>query len=99
MNLYPTSDQEPLLHAEVSQKLIYEQYHQDLEAAAAMLQVSPSTYKALSLLGKLGLGQSATWQDIKQAYRQLAKSFHPDKGGDEEKNKLMKSVYYELTQD
>ena len=55
--------------------------------------------KAFSTRGKLGLGQSATWQEIKQAYHQLAKSFHPDKGGDEEKNKLMKNVYYELTQD
>jgi DnaJ-class molecular chaperone len=33
----------------------------------------------------LGVDEKATQEDIKKAYRNLAKENHPDKGGDEEK--------------
>lgn len=42
----------------------------------------------------LGVKKTATEKDIKKAYRNLAKTHHPDKGGDEEKFKLI-SVAYE----
>ena len=32
----------------------------------------------------LGVTETATQDDIKKAYRKLAKENHPDKGGDEE---------------
>ncbi len=32
----------------------------------------------------LGVDENATQEDIKKAYRKLAKENHPDKGGDEE---------------
>jgi len=37
--------------------------------------------KRLDSLDVLGLESSASWKDIQQAYRQLIKIYHPDKGG------------------
>ena len=46
----------------------------------------------------LGLPNDASSDEIKKAYRKLAKELHPDKGGDEDKFKEL-SVAYEILSD
>jgi molecular chaperone DnaJ len=41
----------------------------------------------------LGVDEKATQEEIKKAYRNLAKENHPDKGGDEEKFKKINEAY------
>jgi DnaJ-class molecular chaperone len=41
----------------------------------------------------LGLQNSATTKDIEKAYKNLAKKYHPDKGGDEDKFKEIVAAY------
>lgn len=41
----------------------------------------------------LGLSRSATNDDIRRAYRRMAKRNHPDKGGNAEHFKLIKTAY------
>lgn len=41
----------------------------------------------------LGVGETATQDEIKKAYRNLAKEHHPDKGGDEGKFKIISEAY------
>lgn len=45
----------------------------------------------------LGVGENASQQEIKDAYRKLASKHHPDKGGDAEKFKEIKAAYETLT--
>ena len=41
----------------------------------------------------LGVDQSSSDQDIKQAFRKLAVKYHPDRGGDENKFKEINEAY------
>ena len=41
----------------------------------------------------LGIAKNATEKDIKKAYRKLALTHHPDRGGDEEKFKKISGAY------
>jgi DnaJ-class molecular chaperone len=45
----------------------------------------------------LGVPQNATADDIKKAYRKLAREHHPDKGGDPEKFKKVQEAYEVLS--
>lgn len=45
----------------------------------------------------LGLPKTASEQDIKKAYKSLAKTHHPDKGGDQEKFKIISDAYSVLS--
>jgi curved DNA-binding protein CbpA len=47
----------------------------------------------------LGVAKDATTKEIKQAYRELSKVHHPDKGGDEEKFKEIVFAYEVLSDD
>jgi len=63
--------------------------NEDVEALLKSFWVSYKNYnqltygndKRLDSLDVLGLESSASWKDIQQAYRQLIKIYHPDKGG------------------
>jgi molecular chaperone DnaJ len=45
----------------------------------------------------LGVGKSATDEEIKKAFRKLAHQYHPDKGGDEKKFKEINEAYQVLS--
>jgi len=44
----------------------------------------------------LGLQKNATDQDIRKAYKKMSMKYHPDRGGDEEKFKLVNEAYQTL---
>jgi len=45
----------------------------------------------------LGVDENATQEDIKKAFRELAKTHHPDKGGDEQRFKEINEAYETLS--
>jgi len=45
----------------------------------------------------LGVDEDADNEEVKQAYRELAKEYHPDRGGDAEKFKEIQSAYDQIT--
>lgn len=47
----------------------------------------------------LGVEQGAGEEEVKEAYRDLAKEHHPDRGGDEEKFKEIQEAYEQITSD
>jgi len=51
----------------------------------------------MNLYKILGLKKTATDDEIKQAYRELAKQYHPDVGGDQEKFKEINEAYTVLS--
>lgn len=50
-------------------------------------------------LAVLGLPPTATPQQIKRRYRQLAKKYHPDKGGDSREMQRLVAAYQVLMKD
>jgi len=52
-----------------------------------------------SLLEQLGLPPIADQQAVKKKFRDLAKEYHPDKGGDPEKFINLMNIYKELNRD
>lgn len=51
----------------------------------------------MGLYEDLGLAKGATPEEIKKAYRSLARTHHPDKGGDAEKFKQVQEAYETLS--
>ena len=47
----------------------------------------------------LGVGRTATADEIKKAYRRLASQHHPDKGGDTAKFQEIEEAYRTLSDD
>lgn len=47
----------------------------------------------------LGIDRDAADKDIRKRYRELSKTMHPDKGGDEEMFKELTKAYKALTDD
>ena len=56
-----------------------------------MAQTTPDYYKTL------GVSRNATEDEIKKAYRKLARTHHPDAGGDEAKFKEINEAYEVLS--
>ena len=50
-------------------------------------------------LGVLGLPPDATKQQIKRRYRELAKKYHPDRGGDQREMQRIIAAYQLLMKD
>jgi hypothetical protein len=50
------------------------------------------------LLAQMGLPPYATSEDIRRRFRELAKKYHPDLGGDSRQFIELRDVYNELTQ-
>lgn len=48
------------------------------------------------LLSELGLGSEASREDIKKKFRELAKKYHPDHGGSNEKMVKLLEIYEKL---
>jgi len=48
------------------------------------------------ILGKMGLDYGASESDIKKKFKELAKSYHPDAGGDGQQFIELKSLYDQL---
>ena len=62
-------------------------------------QAAPQQEPALSLddaYSVLGLPKTASLEEVKRNYRQLALIFHPDKGGYEEAMKLLNNAYQQI---
>lgn len=69
--------------------MVYFQYYK--ENGITMKNIYSS-----ELLGMLGLPPDSTLNDIKRKFRELAKQYHPDCGGDSEKFIEMLEVYHKL---
>ncbi|MCR8921463.1 DnaJ domain-containing protein [Dasania sp. GY-MA-18] len=54
--------------------------------------------KQVEAYQQLGLPVDASWQEVKLAYRRLAKQYHPDHGGDHEQFIALRSAFEVLAQ-
>lgn len=61
---------------------------------ASQIEIEHKEYDPFAILG---LDRSASEKEIKKQYRELSKTMHPDKGGDEEKFKQLAKAYQALT--
>ena len=78
---------------EVFEEYFYQVYFQYFkERGMTMVDVYNPT-----MLSFLGLPPYAGIQDIKRRYRELAKKYHPDHGGDSEKFIEVVEIYENLT--
>ena len=78
---------------EVFEEYFYQVYFQYFkEKGMTMLDVYDPT-----MLSLLGLPPYAGIQDIKRRFRELAKKYHPDHGGDSEKFIEVVEIYENLT--
>lgn len=75
--------------------------HTDQTDVAAMLTRFWERYiavdKRLEALEVLELPADAAWRAVKQAYRRLAATHHPDKGGDPERFRAIREAYEVLS--
>lgn len=55
--------------------------------------------KAMDPYAVLGLPRSATLEEVKNRYRQLATIYHPDKGGTNEGFCLIRNAYGQITKE
>jgi len=53
----------------------------------------------MNLYSVLGVGKEATKEELKKAYKELAKKHHPDRGGNEEEFKKISEAYEVLSDD
>jgi hypothetical protein len=60
--------------------------------------LSIETYFDPRLLAQMGLPPYATSDDIRRRFRELAKKYHPDLGGDSRQFIELRDVYNQLTQ-
>ena len=58
-----------------------------------------NTKHRISALAALGLSANATRQQIKRRYRELAKTHHPDRGGDPREMQRIIAAYELLMKD
>lgn len=72
-------------------------WDEDLGAGAEEADVSGASWEATDPdLSELGLGNAASNEDIKSAWRAAVKTHHPDRGGDEEVFKRVNGAYERL---
>lgn len=61
---------------------------------ASQIEIEHKEYDPFAILG---IDREATDKEIKKQYRELSKTMHPDKGGDEEAFKELTKAYKALT--
>ena len=61
---------------------------------ASLIEIEHKEYDPFTILG---LDREASDKEIRKQYRELSKTMHPDKGGDEEKFKELTKAYKALT--
>ena len=78
------------------------EFQQPPEELPSGEQAAPHQEPAMSLddaYSVLGLPKTASLEEVKRNYRQLALIFHPDKGGYEEAMKLLNNAYQQITKE
>ena len=105
IHLQPLVNSQASTLAEESESPALKAYYSDLsnltdtdeQAVADLLQLFWQRYlaedKRAEAYQALGLSVDASWQDIKQAYRRLAKHHHPDQGGDQQRFIEVRAAY------
>lgn len=63
-----------------------------LDAAAAGREILPTSVEIEDLYATLGVAPSATNDEIRSAYRRLARQYHPDHAPDEESSRMFARI-------